>query len=195
MRRYLAFGVLALAPLICAQGVCAQGLKLNTFEKLKDKASDSTDLTLSKDLLKMGAGFLGSDADAAKVKKLAAGLNGILIRSLEFEKEGAYTNADVQALIAEMGSPGWSLVISADEKSGSGHEISRVWIKGSENGELGGLRILSAEPKELSAIEILGRVRLEDLKDLGGLGVPDLNIGSHQGQSKGKKNNEEEELY
>ena len=42
------------------------------------------------------------------------------------------------------------------------------------------MRILSAETKELTVVDISGRVRLEDLKDLEGLGVPDIHLsGEH----------------
>ncbi len=173
MRKYLALA-LAVASLACAQGV-----KLTVFERLKEKASSVTNLNLNKDILGLGASFLGGDksSDTAKVKRLAEGLSGILIHSLEFEKEGVYTQADVQALIAELGSPGWNLIVSADEKHKNYHDISRIWIKQAGNGELGGMRIMSAEAKELSVVEISGKIRPEDLKDLGGLGVPNLNLG------------------
>jgi hypothetical protein len=187
MKRYLAIAVVALAPL-----ACAQTLKLSVFDKLKDKATDSTDLNLSKDLLGLAGGFLGSDkdGDGAKVKKLVSGLNNILIKSLTFDKEMVYASADVQQLISELGGPGWKLVISSDEKHGNGQEISRVWTKAMADGEIGGLRIMSAEPKELSVIEITGRVNLKDLHELGDLGIPNLDIGKLHTGSSSKKNDE-----
>ena len=122
MRRYVAMAVLAFAPL----GI-AQELRLPVFDKLKEKASDVTNLTLNKNLLQLGVGFLGNDKDAAKIKKLVEGLNGIFVKSLEFDKEGAYTKADLQQLLSEVGGPGWNLIISSDENHGQ--EISRIWIK------------------------------------------------------------------
>jgi hypothetical protein len=175
MTRYLAVMVLALAP-----PACAQGLKLSVFDRLKDKATEVVDLNLPKNLIDIGVGFV---PDADKLKKMA--LSSILIRSLEFDKEGVYSDADVQSLISELTGPGWNLVIKADEKK----EKSRIWIKSSGNGELGGLRILSAEAKELSVIEIVGKVRPEDLKDLGGL-LPDINLGSEHTAQPAKKNEE-----
>ncbi len=184
MKKYVVIAALALAP-----SVCAQNLKLNVFDRLKDKATDVTDLNLSKDMIRFGLGFLGGDQDAAKVKDLGSGLNSILIKSLKFDKEGVYTDADVKQLISELAGPGWNLVITSTENHG--HDIARIWIKPSTNGELGGLRILSAEHDELAVIEITGRVRLEDLKDLGALGVPNI-TGDH---NRPNKKNEEEELY
>jgi len=182
VKRYLAVAVLT-----CVQLACAQSLKLSVFEKLKEKASDVTDLNLSKDLLGLGASFLGKgDGDAAKVKKLVEGMQGIVIKSLEFEKEGMYGNADIMALIAELGAPGWNLVISADEnKNRKGREIARIWIKTGSNGEFGGMRIMSAEPRELSVIEIMGKVSLEDLQNLN-IHIPNINLGNN-----GNKKNDE----
>ena len=182
MKRYLSVILLAAAPM--AYG---QALKLEVFDRLKDKAKEAVDLNLPKDLIGVAAGVLGNGGgDAGKAKKLAAGLNSVLVKSLEFDKPGVYTDNDVKNLIAELGTPGWKLVISANEKN----EKSRIWFKSSENGEFGGIRIMSAEGKELSVIEILGKVNLEDLKDLGGLGIPNLNINvEHTGQPA-KKNEE-----
>jgi hypothetical protein len=173
---------------VLAHFACAQELHLPVFDRLKPQASNVVDLNLSKDLLGLGAGFLGGDkGDGAKVKKVVEGLNNIVIHSLEFEKAGAYSDADVDQIIHEMDTPGWKLVVSADEKK-KGHEISRIWLKSTGEGELGGLRIMSAEPKELSIIEITGKIRLEDLKELGGLGVP--NILSQHTAEPVKKNDE-----
>ena len=185
MKRILALGILSLSSI-----ACAQNLKLSVFDRLKEKASDASDVTLNKDLLKLAGSFLGS-GDGSRIKKLADGLSNIMVRSLEFDKKNMYTSADVDALIAEMGAPGWTLIIKADERNGSDHEVSRIWVKSSENGELGGLRIMSAEARELSVIEIVGKVRLEDLKDLKGLGLPDVNINLGGDHNKTQKKNDE----
>lgn len=181
MKRLVALAALALAPL-----ACGQELKLTVFDRLKPKASDVVNLTLNKNLLDFAASFLGGDkGDGEKLKKLVVGLNGIFVHSLEFDKEGSYTDADVKQIMAEMSGAGWDLAVSADDKKS--HEISRIWIKAGGH-ELGGMRIMSAEAKELSVIEIIGKIRLEDLKDLGGLGIP--NIASEHTGAPPKKNEE-----
>lgn len=163
-----------------------QELHMPVFNRLKSQASNVVDLNLSKDLLGLGAGFLGRDKDGEKVKKVVSGLNNIVIHSLEFDKEGVYNDADVADLIRELGAPDWKLVVSAEEKKN--HEASRIWIKSAANGALGGMRILTAERKELTVVEITGRISPEDLKDLGGLNIPGL-AGEHEGQGQ-KKNDE-----
>ena len=182
MKRYLAVAALAVAPL-----VCAQVLKLDVLERLKARASNATDVNLNKDLLTLGAGVLGGDKDNGdKIKKLAAGLDSVLVRSLEFDKEGAYSDADVKQLASELSGPGWNLIVSADEKK----EKSRIWIKSGGAGDIGGVRVLSAEQKELTVVEIVGKIHLEDLKDLKALGIPNLNIGSEHTGKPAKKDEE-----
>ena len=178
MKRYLALAALAVVPL-----ATAQELKLSLFDRLKPKASGVVDINVPKNLIDVASAFLGSSGgDNADLKKLTAGLTSIVVKSFEFDKEGVYTDADVKDLIAELGAPGWDLVVSADEKN----EKSRIWIKSSGNGEVGGLRIMAAEPKELTVVSIGGKVRLEDLKNLGALGVPP-NILSQHGQPNKKE--------
>jgi hypothetical protein len=181
MRRYVALAVLALAS-----AASAQTLKLSVFDRLKDRASDSTDLNLSKDLIGMAGGFIRGEnsGDAGKIKKLLEGLNSILIKSLEFDKAGAVNDTDIRELVGELGSAGWNLIVSAEEKHGKEREISRIWTKSGADGAITGFRILSAEPKELSVIEIVGKIRLEDLKELGGLGIPDLGNLGQMGKKK-----------
>ncbi len=102
MKMYMALIVLTFAP-----AAYAQGLKLDVFDRLKSKASEVVDLDLPKDLLGLGGTFLGGDkGDGEKVKKLAAGLNSVLVKSFKFENEGVYTDADVKQLISELDGPG-----------------------------------------------------------------------------------------
>ncbi|HEY3840366.1 MAG TPA: DUF4252 domain-containing protein [Bryobacteraceae bacterium] len=182
--RYLAYALLAVAPV-----VSAQELKLSVFDRLKDRCTDMTDINLPKNLIDVAKSFLPVDTpgDAARFKRLADGLSGVMVKSCEFDKEGAYTDADVKQLISELAGPGWNLIISSTENHG--RDVSRIWIKAGGNGEVGGLRILSAEAKELAVVAITGRVRPEDIKDLGALGVPNI-LNDHNEKSPQKKNEE-----
>jgi hypothetical protein len=185
MKRFLAVTALVLAPL-----AYAQPLKLAVFDRLKDKASDNTDINLNKDVIGMGLGFLGGakDGDAAQAKSVLGGLRNIQVKSLEFEKEGEYTDADVQALLAELAGPGWNLIVRVEENKGKkNQEISRIWIKAATETESGGLRIMTAEPKELTVVVIEGRIRLEDLKNLEGV-LPSIHLpDNNEGSSKKKE--------
>ena len=182
--RYLAYALAAFAPVLSAQE-----LKLSVFDRLKDKCTDMTDINLPKNLIDVARSFVpdDKDGDAAKLKRVADGINNITVKSCEFDKEGIYTDADVKQLISELTGPGWNLIISSTENHGK--DVARIWIKPGGNGEVGGLRILSAESKELAVVVITGRVRPEDIKDLGALGVPNI-LNNHDKKSTQKKEEE-----
>lgn len=165
MKRYLLLAALAIAPL-----ACAQGLKLAVFDRLRDKATDKTEIEIPKALMRAAAGLLGDDPDSAKARKLVEGLESILVKSLSFDKPGVFTSADVQQLNSELATTGWSQIVNVTEDGGK--DVSRIWVKLGASGEIAGLRILAAEDDELSVVEIVGKVRLQDLAGLEFLGLP-----------------------
>lgn len=179
MKRCLLLAALAIAPL-----ACAQGLKLSVFDRLRDKATDKTEIELPKTLLHAACSFLGEDADSAKAKKTCEGLETVLVKSLSFDKPGVFTSADVQQLNSELATPGWSQIINVTENGGK--DVSRIWVKLGADGEAGGLRILIAEDDELSVVQIVGKVRLQDLAGLEFLGLPS-NILKDAEKSEKKK--------
>jgi hypothetical protein len=141
-------------------------------KELAARASDVTEVTLGKNMLAFAAKILNSkDEDDAQVRKLIEGLQGIYVREYEFDKEGEYSAEQVDQLRKYFETNEWSsLVKSRERKSGESTDVMVKLV----NGESHGLFILSAEPKELAIVLILGPIRMEDLAKLrgvGGLGV------------------------
>src|SRR5450755_2766861 len=98
---------IALAAALAAT-VWAQQFKFN-LDYLSSKASNSFDVSLSTSMLQFAAKFLdGKDPDEARVKKLIVGIEGIYIKSFEFNKEGAYLPADVDKVRDQLKAPEWS---------------------------------------------------------------------------------------
>ncbi|HLJ49502.1 MAG TPA: DUF4252 domain-containing protein [Bryobacteraceae bacterium] len=172
---------LAIAPLVAAQEIkFPPGL-----DKLADKADETVDVTLDSSLLQLASRFLSDkDKDEAKVKKLVAGLQGVYVKSFEFDEKGAYNEADVEFVRNQLHTPGWSRIVGV--RSHRNGENCEVYIK--HDGEkIGGLVVIVAEPKELTFVNIVGTLRPEDLRDLGGnFGIPrlDVNIGRDKTGSK-----------
>src|ERR1044071_3621589 len=72
------------------------------------RASEKVDVTLDGNMLQLAAKFLSDGkSDEAQVKKLIAGLKSIYVRSFEFEKEGEYNPADVEAVRTQFRAPAW----------------------------------------------------------------------------------------
>src|SRR5258706_13110711 len=100
------------AIIMCAavlMPLAAQEIKLTVIlEKLAAKAEESMDVTVSGSMLRLAAKFISDrDADAAKIRNLIAGLDGIYVRSFTFAREGEYTMADVDAVRAQVQAPPW----------------------------------------------------------------------------------------
>ena len=156
-------------------------------KELAARASDVTEVTLGQNMLAFAAKILNSkDEDDAQVRKLIEGLQGIYVREYEFDKEGEYSAEQVDQLRKYFETNEWSsLVKSRERESGESTDVMVKLV----NGESHGLFILSAEPKELAIVLILGPIRMEDLAKLrgvGGLGVLGDVVHDVDGKEKDK---------
>ena len=139
------------------------------IEKLSAKASDSTNITLDGPLLQLAGMFLnGKDKDQAVAKNIVSKLKGIHVRTFEFDKDGQYSEADLDAVRSQLKSPEWMRVVDTKEK----REHTQIFLKQEKSG-IGGVVIISAEARELSIVSIDGTIDLKQLSSLGGsFGIP-----------------------
>jgi hypothetical protein len=146
----------------------AQEIKLPPgLDKLAAKAEESVDVTLDGAMLRLAARFLSDkDSDEARAKKAISGLQSITVRSFEFAREGEYDPADVNAVRSQLQSPAWSRIVGAKSKT-TGEDID-VYFKIDAKGQLGGVFIISAGPRELTIVNLTGTLDPEHLADLGG---------------------------
>jgi hypothetical protein len=137
-------------------------------KELAARASNVTEVTLGKNMLGFAAKFMNGDnkSDAA-TRRLIEGLDGIYVRDYEFEKPGEYSMVDINKLRQYFETPEWTPIVhERDLKSGESTDVMMKMI----NGESRGMFVLSAEPKELSIVMILGPIRMDELGQLKGLG-------------------------
>jgi len=147
----------------------AQDIKLPAnLENLSKKAQESVDVTLDRGLLQLAAKFISDrDSDAARVKKIIGGLEGIYVRSYQFAEDGDYDMADVDAVRSQLGMPTWSRIVGVRSKR-HGEDVD-VFLKVTAGGtQLGGLVIISAEPRELTFVNVVGTLDPDDVAELGG---------------------------
>lgn len=136
-------------------------------KQLAAKASDVTEVTLGKNMLSFASKFMdGKDKDDAAAKQLIDGLDGIYVRSYEFDKEGQYSMDDIDQLRKAFETGEWTPIVRERERKSG--ETTDIFVK-NVNGEPHGMFILTAEPKELTIVLILGPIRMEDLGKLHGL--------------------------
>jgi uncharacterized protein DUF4252 len=154
----------------------AQDPKIQTsqLDSLTARASQTVDVNIDERVMRMTAGFLSSkDPDEAKVKQLINGLKGIYVRTFEFEKEGEYSQADLESIRTQLRNPAWNKIVNISSKKDGSLE---VYLMSSEN-KISGLALLATDPKEITVVNIVGPVDLEKLTQLEGhFGVPELGI-------------------
>ncbi|PWT88984.1 MAG: hypothetical protein C5B55_12140 [Blastocatellia bacterium] len=160
-------------------------IQLTSIEHLSAKASQTVDVNIDERLIQITAKFL-TDPDDAEVRKLVNNLKGIYVKSFEFETDNVYSTADVEAIRSQLRGPSWSRLLNVDSKKEGQIEVY-VMLEGEK---IGGLAVLSAEPREFTIVNIVGPVDLEKLASLEGqFGIPDLGI---QSPKSNKKKNEDQ---
>lgn len=163
--------LMALAPL------WAQEIKFPaSLDALSAKAEESVDVTVDKPMLQLAARLISEEGDKeAKIKKLIAGLDSIYVRSLQFAGEGAYSQADVDAVRTQLRTPTWTRLVGVHSKRRDAHVD--IYCKTAGDGTVGGIVVLSAEPRELTIVSIVGQLDPTRLGDLSGqFHIPPLDL-------------------
>jgi len=179
----------AVAALLAVFPAAAQEIKIPAnLEKLAAKASEVVDVSLDGALLQLASRFLSEkDPDEAHVKRLVAGLKGVYVKSFEFDDRDQYKESDVEELRAQLRAPGWSRIVGARSKRDG--DNAEVYLK-SDGQQVTGLSIIVANPRELTIVNIIGSIRPEDIRDLGGhMGIPKIDIGGRYDKDKDKNKN------
>lgn len=142
-----------------------QNFDFKSLDKIGANATESTNITLEGDTLKLATSMFGGDTGPLK------NLTGVYVRSFEFDKTGQYKDSDLAPLRAYVASLKWNKIIDTKEAD----ERSEIYVKTLPDNKLGGLAIISAEPKEVAVVFISGSLNMSDIPKLSGnLGIPNL---------------------
>ena len=162
----------------------AQGAKLqmDQLDFLANKASETVDVKLDEHLMQTTTKFFsGKDPDDAEIRGVLKGVKGIYVKRFKFEKEGEYSDADLESIRSQLRNPGWSRIVSV----GSKKEISiEVYLM--QNGDqIGGMAVLGTGSRELTVVNIIGPVDLDKLSKLeGSFGVPSVGEAIREREKK-----------
>lgn len=170
------FAAVALAVLATTALAQNPKLRLEGLERLEAKAAKTVDVTIDRELMGLAVKFLSgeNDADTKKVRDIIAGVQEIYVRGYEFETEGAYTPADLDAIRSQLTGPGWTRLTSV--RSRKGGENAEIYVMHGA-GKVLGLAILASDPKELTVVNIVGEIDPEKLSELDGeFGVPRIEL-------------------
>ena len=112
---------------------------------------------------------------------IPTGILGIHVKVFEFETEGQYSVADLEAIRAQVRNAPWNRIVVVTSKKETNVEVYLL-MKGPE---VGGLAVIAFGPKELAVINIVGPVDLDKLSKLeGNFGIPELEIDSRKSKPK-----------
>jgi hypothetical protein len=148
-------------------------LDIKNLEALAKKASEVVDVNLDGSVLKLASKFM-TDEDDREGLEIIKKLKGIYVKSFEFDKPGDYSTADVELIRSQLQAPAWSRIVTARSKR-EGENTEIYLMTGGESGNVLGMAILCAEPKELTVVNIVGPVNIDELSQLEGkMGIPRL---------------------
>jgi hypothetical protein len=153
---------------------------------LAERATHVTEVTLDRNMLAFAAKFMDKDTDKddEDAKQMIRNLKGVYVRSYEFDKEHAYTDAELDGLRKYFESSDWSPMVR--DRTKSVVEGTDVYVK-LVDGQMQGLFVLDAEVKELSLVLILGPIDVDKISKLGGtFGIPRDAVRKAQKKAEGK---------
>ena len=182
--------ILAIAP-TAAMAARTQDWSSGLTAKLEAKASKTVDVSLDQSMLKFACQFLDQkDQDQAKAKKICSNMQGIYVHSFEFDKEGDYSEQDLNEVRASLKAPVWSRIVNVKSKKDG--ENVEVYFK-KEGEKFTGLVVIATQPTSLTFVNIMGPIDPEDLAKLGGqFGIPEMEV-THDGKDKDRSKDKAKE--
>ena len=171
---------LALLLLIAAVPLSAQRVNID-FPGLADKAVETVDVTLDGDVLQMASRFLDPrDPDQRTAREVIMKLEGIYVRSYQFDSEGEYDRGVVARVRNQLGA-NWKRIVTVRSRD---RDNTEIYVDTRGDGKtVHGLVVICAEPKELTLVNLVGPVDIDKLSSLEGeFGIPRLSKEKHHEQ-------------
>jgi hypothetical protein len=166
---------LTVALALPGQAFADPELKIPSFVHLRQKAVESTDITIDGFLMRIARKFVKADADdpeAAATASLLQDIKSVRVRNFTFDEDGAYSRADVDSVRKQLNSPGWSPLLQV-HKNISQEDVD-VYVN-MEGDEVRGLAIIASEPREFTIVNIVGTIDIDKIGKLEGqFGIPQL---------------------
>jgi hypothetical protein len=164
MRRLFVL-LLLLLPAVALQ---AQRIQIDLPPSLAAKAAETVDVTLDGAMLRLASKFLGHDGDERIARDMVDKLEGIYVKSYEFDEDGAYDRSVLDKLRAQLG-PSWKRLVLVKSRDREDTEVYTD-LRGDK---VVGLLVIPAEPRELTIVNLVGPIDIDKLTSLEGhFGIP-----------------------
>lgn len=164
------FALVIALTVAVALPAAAQQIPLD-FPGLEERAIEMVDVTLDASMLRLASSFLGKGGTAEEraARDIVKGLQGVYVRSYSFDRDGAYDRNIVNGVRSRLG-PSWKKIVNVKGKK----ENAEIYID-TRNDVISGLVVIAAEPRELTIVNIVGAIDLEQLSRLEGqFGIPKM---------------------
>ena len=153
-------------------------LQIDDLDRFFTTAVETVDVTVDGALLQVAMKFLNPNKpDEAKVREILGMLKGVYVKSFEFDRDGAYSAADVDNIRNQLAAPGWTKVATVRSKRDGDNVDVRFMI---ENGVIAGIAVVVADPRQLTVVNVVGPIDPEKISQLGLLegrfGIPKLDM-------------------
>ncbi len=170
-----AAGILAIPSLAADTGAA---LRIPDFSHLRAKAVDSVDISVNGFMLRTLSKIARSvdesdDAEAAAALSLLGDIKSIQVRSFEFDHDGAYDKADIDAVRNQLSGGGWSPLVQSRKRHS--REDVDVYVR-MVGDRIEGLAVVASEPREFTIVNIAGHIDIDKVAMLEGqFGIPKVN--------------------
>ena len=162
-------------------------VQLDTLERLAARADKAVDVSVDEGVLSLAKGFFAKPKTERdrEIAEAVRGLEGVYVRVYEFASEGQWAESDIADIRRQVGEPGWSRVVNVWHK-GEGRKVE-VHLRAAA-GKIGGLVVLSTEPKQLVVVNMVGDIDVQKLASLQGqFGIPDIDFRGDDDDDKERK--------
>ena len=142
---------LALVLALTLTPAWAQRIEIN-LDRLAEKAKEKQEINIDGDMIQKFAGQMKLPVDSVK---------RLLVRHYEFEKPGAFTDADLAEVRKQASGSVWSKIVNVKEPNES-VEIYAL----TQSGQMAGFLLIVAEARELTVVHLEGSIQLAQLQEL-----------------------------
>ena len=170
MRKFLLIALLTIA--VALPAAAQQRLNLEFLNDLEERADEVVDVTLDATMLRLASSFLSRDENERAVRDVIRGLQGIYVRSYEFDQEGEYSKGLIDRVKSQLG-PTWKPLVTVRSKTKENVNI----FADMRGDKVTGLVIIAAEPREFTVVNIVGPIDIDRLSSLEGeFGIPRITV-------------------
>jgi hypothetical protein len=175
--RWIVGWIIVVSLVLPCWGQTGPQINLKNLQALEDKAEQVVSVNLEGQSLDEGGKLLAIRNGVSKsVKELVKGLKGVYLRRFWFGGKKTYEEADMELIREELRRPGWAPMIGVQMRDKN--EAVSIYSY-MENDRVAGVAVFSADPKEVTVVNIVGSVDLEALSELGRqMGFPAMRIAT-----------------